>query len=353
MTNETSSTEQSASVSGSPVDQIADVLLGNNEESETPDAKKRIEDTEAQEEQDEEQDVEEVEEETEDEEQEVTWSGALGVDESKLVVDEDGNFKAVKVKVDGQESNVDLNTLIAGYQTAKSTTQKAQALADQRRQFEEKSATALETFQKKLEEADGFIQLLNRKLMSDYEGVNWNELRMTNPAEYAAAMADFQARQADIQQMVGSLAANRDATTRQLEQQQSEQRTRFYKEQAEKTLQRFPEWGDQEKAKADFAEMRSLLKTFDFSDDEFNQISDPRILAVLKSVLDVQKSKQEAEKKVQAPAAKTPRRATRARTGRTPSKLDRLVKRAKTATGTQKRSAQTDAIAAILLEGEK
>ena len=365
MVIETSSTSQKeASVSGSTTDQIAQLLIDDDEEQFDASEQASAADEGSQEEEPElaleegeevedgdEQEAPEREDGAEDQEgEDVTWASALGVDESKLVLDDDGNFTGVTVKVDGKEDNVDLNTLIAGYQTAKSTTQKSQALAEEKRRIEQQSTEMVGAFQQKLQQAEDFTQLLRSKLQSDYENIDWARLRAEQPAEYAAIQMDKQARERDIEQMVMAIQQNRQAADDAAEQQQKAAKAEFYREQANRTLEMFPEWKDEEKVQADFSAMRSYIEPFGFTAKEFGEIEDPRVFALLKSVITQEEAKKTAAKKVEV-ATKTPhfRKSTRSRNGRKVTKLDQLVKRAHSAKGSQKRAAQSDAIAELLL----
>ena len=347
MTNSTS--EETSVESTDKVQQIADLFI-EDEKEETQDSGSpddvESDDLEAEEESETEAEPDETE-----QEEEVTWSGVLGVDESKLVLDEDGNFKGVKIKVDGRESDVDLNTLIAGYQTAKHTTQKSQALSEERRKFEQEREQTFNVFQNKIKEADGFIGLLEKKLESDYQDVDLAKLRATNPGEYAAIIAEQYQRRQDIAKMREAINANQNA----LDQIRQEEQNSIWQKQlstyAEKALTMFPEWNDPAKAQADFLEMRSFVKEFGFSEEEFDSVVDPRMLAVVKRVMDGTVAAKESEKKLSKPVPNI-RTSRRSRTGKRTSKLDRLVKRAKSAHGSQKRVAQTDAIAALLLGEE-
>lgn len=322
------------------VDQIADLLIG--EEPETTEDLNEVEESEeieaaVSEEQNEEE-----------EEDDLTWAGTLKVDESKLALDEDGNFTGIKIKVDGEESTVDLNTLIAGYQTAKSTTRKSQALAEQRRIMESERSEMLQGLSNRLKEAEQFTHALGSRMMAEFQGVNWQELRARNPAEYAAMMSDMQARDADIRNMRAQIQQYLQHVSAEEQRNFEQSRQAHLQDAATRTLEMFPEWSNPEAASKDFKEMRNFVTNFGFNDEDFKSISDPRIFAVLKTVIR-QNAQTEAPGQKKLPKI---RPATRTRQ-RSSSRLDRLVKRAKSATGTNKRNAQTDAIAELLMSGDK
>jgi len=345
---ETSSTE-TASVSA--VDQIAELLVEPEEkEIEAQDTDVEVE-TEEEAPAAELEAADEEEEQEVEEEEDVTWSGVLNVDDSKLVLDEDGNFKGVKVKVDGSESDVDLNTLITGYQTAKSTTQRSQALAEERKQFQDQSTQAVEKLKQRFVEADQLADVLQKKMISEYEGIDWPRLRAQNPAEYAATVTDFQQRKADIEQAKANIQQQYNNVASQQYQEAEAKRQQYIHEETKKTLDMFPEWRDPEAARADFTKMQQFIEKFGYKQDEFVNFTDSRAIALIKSAMGSEKSKVEAERKVAKPVPKF-RKSTQTRAAtRKQSKLDRLVKTAKSAKGANKRKAQTDAVTELLMNG--
>ena len=84
---------------------------------------------------------------------ELSWGKVLGIDDSKIALSDDGEVLGINVKIDGKINTVPVNELIAGYQTNKSNTNKAQTLAAERKQFEEARQFVAMDYQKKLEDA--------------------------------------------------------------------------------------------------------------------------------------------------------------------------------------------------------
>lgn len=350
---ETNSTLNEASVSDSPVDQIANMFTSAEEDERKTTEETEVEEAEVEEVEASETTQEDQEQEAPDEEEtDVTWAGALGIEDSKLVLDDDGNFKAVKVKVDGDESQVDLNTLIAGYQTARSTTQRSQALADQKRAFEAQAQQQMQAYQQKLSEAEQFAGILDQRLLSDYQGIDWNRLRAENPSEYSATMMDFQTRKADIERMKSEIQQNQSAVQQRQQQEFQTKKQAYIQEQTQRTLELFPEWKDPSVAKQAFDEMYQFASRFGYSQEELNELTDSRAIAIMQAAMGAEKKQAEASKKAEKPVPKF-RKSTRSRSSKPKAtKLDRLVKRAKTSSGANKRRAQTDAIAELLISGE-
>lgn len=350
--NETNSTLNEASVSDSPVDQIANMFTSVEEDEKRTPEETEVEETEVEASEDIQEDQEQDAPDDDEEETDVTWAGALGIEDGKLVLDDDGNFKAVKVKVDGNESQVDLNTLIAGYQTARSTTQRSQALADQKRAFEAQAQQQMQAYQQKLSEAEQFAGILDQRLLSDYQGIDWNRLRAENPSEYSATMMDFQTRKADIERMKSEIQQNQSAVQQRQQQEFQAKKQSYIQEQTQRTLELFPEWRDPSVAKQAFDEMYQFASRFGYSQEELNELTDSRAIAIMQAAMGAEKKQAAASKKAEKPVPKF-RKSTRSRSSKPKAtKLDRLVKRAKTSSGANKRRAQTDAIAELLISGE-
>lgn len=350
--NETNSTLNEASVSDSPVDQIANMFTSVEEDEKRTPEETEVEETEVEASEDIQEDQEQDAPDDDEEETDVTWAGALGIEDGKLVLDDDGNFKAVKVKVDGNESQVDLNTLIAGYQTARSTTQRSQALADQKRAFEAQAQQQMQAYQQKLSEAEQFAGILDQRLLSDYQGIDWNRLRAENPSEYSATMMDFQTRKADIERMKSEIQQNQSAVQQRQQQEFQTKKQSYIQEQTQRTLELFPEWRDPSVAKQAFDEMYQFASRFGYSQEELNELTDSRAIAIMQAAMGAEKKQAAASKKAEKPVPKF-RKSTRSRSSKPKAtKLDRLVKRAKTSSGANKRRAQTDAIAELLISGE-
>lgn len=362
------STEASVTDTGSAV---ADILIeedneqaGKSAEEEEQEETSEAADDESSEEEGDEEEPEEGEDDEdgeeaseEEEESQTTWGSALGVDDDKIVLDDDGNLKAVKVKVDGQEGDVDVNTLIAGFQTAKSNTHKSQALADERRQFEEVISQSLGTYKEKLTQAEDLIELLGKRLTGEYENTDWVRLRTENPGEYAAKVTEYQKRQGDLGNALQELHQTRQVTSEAEAAEMQRRKEVFVGDNIKQILQRFPEWSDETIAKEKFNAIRSFAADYGYSAEEFAEVIDHRAIAILHDAMEAKAKLNGAEavakKKVAKPvpkfrSTKTARKVSK-KAGKV-TKLDRLVKQAKAAKGSQKRAAQTDAIAELLMQ---
>lgn len=187
-----------------------------------------------------------------------------------------------KVKVDGEEFEVDLPELIAGYQRQATFTRKTQELANQRREVEaervryQEAATA---YAQRLEMAHRFLnQVLPPETVRAIE------------EEYANVLA----------------VAAEDA---------QRQRQAFVAEQARLLVEAIPEWKDEAKAKAEKSELAEYLAGYGFTESDLANVIDhrPMILARKAMLYDrMMKAKDELKtKRVRGEAPRTLKPGTR------------------------------------------
>lgn len=281
----------------------------------------------------------------------VTWSGVLGVDDENVVLDEEGNLQGLVVKVDGVTSTVSVKDLIAGFQTNKHYTQKSQALAEERRDFERVRGEVAQSYTEKLGAVEKLTGFLYDSMTKEFQQINWEKLRSENPGEYAAAVADYQTRDAQFKQILNAVQAE-NATL--VQQQQNEQGANYQKhlaDQYEKVLLNNPSWRDVKKMQSDLMEMGSEASDlYGISGDEFQYLNDARHIEILKDALAFRKGKTVAENKLKSVPPKF-QKANGGKTGKPMSKLTRLTLDARKASGSKQRDLQTAAVAELLMGG--
>jgi hypothetical protein len=341
----------------SAVDQIANLLTGVEEKVETkvPENKQIEESEEADTQPDDftqDDEVEGEEESTEEAEQddsdeEVTWAKTLGVDDKNVVLDEDGNLAGINVKVDGKVSTVEVKDLIAGYQSNKSNTNKSKALADERREFDGLKVAVATEYQKKIEAVTKLTDHLKSSLLGDYQNIDWNRLRAENPGEYAAAVQDFNFRNNEIEQVLNAVNEEKTGIQQQQTVEQQQAMGEYLKSQASIILEKNPTWAKPEVAKKAISDMSNFIEeAYGFTAAEFGNIQDARLLEVIKDAMAFRNNVKVAKTKLEVTIPKFQK--SNGKTVKAVTKLDRLVKQAKTATGYHKKTAEIDAIAELL-----
>ena len=332
----------------SQVDEIAN-LLGNDEVNEAEESTSEHEETDESTEDltDDEDQTEESNEESN--ESDATWESALGVDDGQLAYDEEsGDISGINVKVNGESSTVGMKDLIAGYQNTKSFTQKSQALAKERKDFEEGFEKVKGDYNSKLENVDQLTKFLESKLVQEYDNVNWEQLRIDNPAEYAASRQDFSARAQEMQQAQDAIAQERQDHNNEQAEKYNANRKALLKEQHDIMIVNNPEWSDTEKLNSDMAGLKSFMTNqYGFGDKDFANVTDARVIELIKDAKAFKEGNKLAKTKRNKPVPKF-QKSKGGSNRKKASKLDILTKKAKTSSGSEKRDAQRDAIAELL-----
>ena len=351
------STEQSANLDS--VDAIADLLTGDDNsaedkepETDSPDvetedkATDTIEDSDDAEEPSEESTDDSEDDQSEEVEDEQTLHEMLGISEEQLTVDDDGKF-LLNVKVDGKSSQHNLADVIKSYQLDKNNTQNAQQLSADRQAFEQGAKERVQQVNTAIQQNQQLAGILESEILAEYEHVKWDELREYDPAEFAAKRQDYATKYQKVQRLKQELSqqsavASQDAQAKMQQGQQAHVQAEFGK-----MLENNPAWNDRATFNKDMGVMKdNLVETYGFNQGDFDQVSDSRLIEVLKDAIAYNKGTQFAKKKV----IKAPKFQKKAAGKRKPkvSKLDRLTKAARNASGSSKRDLQTAAVAELL-----
>lgn len=288
-------------------------------------------------------DSEEVGEGQETQDTDVTWASALGLSDDDIVLDEEGNLKGIKV---GEES-IPFSELKNGYQFSKANTQRAQQLAEDRKQLEQVKQTVTTEYTKKLQDVHKLTELLTSKFLDDYNSIDWQRLREEKPGEYAALLRDYDAKKLELQSIFSAIDSEQSELSSQQLSEQHANRTQYLEHQARKAIEKNPEWTDVNKFKSAMADMTSFVgEAYGFTAEEFSSVYDARLLELIKDAMAYRKGSQIAKEKLSQPVPKFQKSGVQAKK---PTKLNALVNKAKTTKGYQKKNAEVDAVAALLL----
>ena len=213
---------------------------------------------------------EEEEEDLEEEEQEDE------LEEDEEDEETESNAQTFKVRSDGEDHEVSLDELISGYSRQSSFTKKSQALAEERKGFEEEMADAREIRAhalKILEDAQA-AQTQTPEKDANY----WQDLKDADPMQFMLerdALREEQMQASLRQQQIETLRAQEDAEKKaHLESYVSDQR--------ETLKELIPEWKDKKVAEA---EKKLILKyglETGFSQAELDAAYDARAVATMR-----------------------------------------------------------------------
>lgn len=183
----------------------------------------------------------------------------------------------VTVKVDGAEQRVPLSELTKGYELRQASYNRMQEAARAREDFTREQAQVRQALGQQIQDAEGLLTYAQQQLLGDYNRIDWQKLRMENPAEYAALAQDYNQRSAAIQQHINSIRAKRQTDAQQAEQA----RLQAVPAERAKLLDAIPEWRDPAKFATAHKQIRDLATKVGFTEAELNAIYDHRYLRVL------------------------------------------------------------------------
>lgn len=183
----------------------------------------------------------------------------------------------VTVKIDGQEKQVPLQDVIKSFQLEGHVNNKSIELSNQRTQFEQERQAVRQLAQQQIQQNQALGQAALQMLNHDYAKVDWNALRVQNPAEFAAMQTEFQQRQGQIQNYLGQIQ-QQTAQQAQVQQQNLQQSLAA---ENDRLMNLRPEWRDQKSFTKDREQMTQYARTLGFQDAELSQIFDHRYMLIL------------------------------------------------------------------------
>ena len=203
------------------------------------------------------------------------------------------NLKA-RANVDGKEDTVPISEILKSYQLSKHVNNQSQELANQRKAFEAERESRFNELTQRLNEAAALSQHLEQSLMAEYNRIDWTSLRQTNPAEFAATKQDYNERWNQIQAMKQKVAFEAQRIQQEQESKAKEEQTKYLSSQKALLSDLIPDWRDSKKADVERAELRSFLKSSQFTDEEIGGIADARVVKLIRNAMLYEKSTQKA-----------------------------------------------------------
>ncbi len=203
----------------------------------------------------------------------------LGYDAEKLDVNDSGEL-VFKTKIDGKDGQATLNELVKNHQLDGHLTNKNMEVAELKKQLNtqiESSQAEKTRLGERLQQAEDLTTVVYQSLLSEYETVDWNELRQDDPGEYSARQTDFQARKNQIAEQYQNIQTQKEETQTASLKVSDE---RLLSERAK--LVTAMGWTDTDKSKKEIVDLSAYATSQGgFSQAEFNSIPDHRYIVAL------------------------------------------------------------------------
>lgn len=277
-------------------DQLAGLLDGMPEEAE-----ETVEETEAEETTDEvEEDTEEVDEseesKVEDEEaepeesEEETFETVADLAEA-LELDEDEFSQSIKtkVKVGGEEREVTLAELKAGYQMESDYRRKTAELSEQRKAFETERDEYQQSFKQQAMQQAAVLNGVEQMLMSEMNSDEMAKLRQENESAWVAKRLEFQDRYQKLNQLRQEAANHYNQQMQQFQEQQQQELQEYRAKEMEALQSKLTLDDSARKAITDAAIDIGLSK------EEVMQITDHRLIVGLHELAKLREQAKSAE----------------------------------------------------------
>ena len=179
-----------------------------------------------------------------------------------------------RLKVNGQEIEVSLDELKAGYSRDSDYRQKTHNLGIEKRELDSQKESFRQTYDNRLSELNELIATADATVRQEQGSQDIQKLWEEDPT--TAARLDYQMREKN-RQLDDVRTKAREAQTKQYED--------FLSTQRELAAQKIPEYSDPNKADQFKINMRNSLRSYGFNDQEIGQLADHRFLMVAKDAM--------------------------------------------------------------------
>ncbi|QVJ07710.1 putative scaffolding protein [Vibrio phage vB_ValP_VA-RY-3] len=229
-----------------------------------------------------------------------TLASVLGLDDDKLEYDDEGNvvFKAV---IDGETQPVKIDDLVKSYQLQGHVNNKSIALENERKEFDSTKQEVFTELTNRVKSVNALTQQAEQMLLAEYQGIDWQSLRQTDPAEWTALNQEFQQRARAIEQIKQQANGVVDQLTEEQQAEMQQKQQQFIEAEVQKMIEDNPAWADQEVMAKEVQEIGTFLnQTYGFSPEEVANAMDSRLMKLIKDAHAFRSGKKAAaEKKVQ------------------------------------------------------
>ena len=232
---------------------------------------------------------ESVEDETEEVSEEEQAEEEVVEDEETEEVDEEETEEEVpdtyRVKVDGEEYDVNLDELKSGYQRQADYTRKSQALAEKRKENQVIETERARLYEERQLYANGLqmLQEQQQAKLSEFNEVDWNTLKEEDPYAYMLKKDEYR----DAQDRLSNAEQQQQIVQHQQAEQAGQARAHFVQDQYAKLIEALPEWADKKSSVK--SDVRKYAQDVGFLPEEIEQLADHRSVLILKKAMEFDK----------------------------------------------------------------
>ncbi len=187
------------------------------------------------------------------------------------------------VKIDGTDTDVTLDELLAGYSRHSDYTRKTQQLSEDRKQLEEYASRYEQEMANTIQVREQYVREIGQYVQQGLHGlqqfanVDWARLKDEDPIEYVTKRDEFREARDRIQAMEGQ-----KKQAEMLNQQQTQAiHAQQLQQEGERLAEVVPEWADEKKRPELAGQIREFAQSVGFSAEEVDAVVDHRAISVL------------------------------------------------------------------------
>lgn len=262
---------------------------------------------------------------------------------------EDEPERTIKVlNAEGKEEELPESEVARGYMRQADYTRKTQELQQHRQGILQEQQQFTQVRDATLSELEVLSQRLVSELTNQGKNGNLEQLRMTDPAEYAARVADVERQRGLLREALQKSNAMRAMAVQQAQQVAQRQLQAATQEGTRRLVMAVPELADAAKLRGFKRDLHQFLRAHGYQDQELSGLTDHRSLLIAREAMlyrksqDVRKKvvleKREPESKVKAPPQKAAG----------PTRQDSVQAKIESQAARLKKTGSTDDVAAML-----
>jgi hypothetical protein len=232
----------------------------------------------------------------------------LGLEESQVDVDADGQ-PVFKTKIDGKDGAAKFQDFLKTYQLQEHAETKSRKAAEREQAAERRLQEAEQTIQARHQQIDQSLQsvqalaaVAHEELSREYNSINWNDLRATDPGRAALLEVEFNKRSGRLQNVLGDINNRRAFAAQQAEAQRRANDEQSAQTQGRRLLELIPEWKDPQVAEKERVELLNWISRsgFDPAELDLGKATQVKLLRKAWQHETLQASKPETEQKLRA-----------------------------------------------------
>lgn len=196
----------------------------------------------------------------------------------------DDKVKSITVAKKKNGDPVSLEQVLANWEISEAATRKSQEATELKRKLEQDSTNFYKNAQSKLDQQESILNALE-ELWINQGKEELEELRKTNPGEYAARKAELVEQKEQLEVVKGSVTKERE----ELQKEQAEKYKEFIQEKVSyeqrELLNKIPEWKDEKVYKEEGQKVFDHLLSAGYTKDELSQLSDHRAMILARDAM--------------------------------------------------------------------